>query len=99
MRKIIYILIFLTMPVGFTNASSPVNRSVQKIFGSSVAVVTGKVATISGSCAPGADYCNSLYIVGLDGNSVEIAWGTKDKLFVFLFRHAFGGWIDLHVVY
>lgn len=81
MRKVAYIIIFLMVSICSARASSPVNRSVQKIFGSSVAVVTGKVVSISGSCAPGADYCNSLYIVGLDGNSVvELKSPGKSKV-------------------
>lgn len=81
MRKFAYIIIFLMMSICFASASSPVNRSVPNIFGSSVAVVTGKVVTISGSCAPGSVYCNSLYIVGLDGDSlVELKSPEKSKV-------------------
>lgn len=52
------------------HGSSPSNRSIQKLFDTSTAVIAGKVVGINGSC-PEAGYCNPIYVVSLERETMS----------------------------
>ncbi|MEL4892299.1 hypothetical protein PQU63_12360 [Xanthomonas protegens] len=53
----------------FSYGSSPSNRSIEKLFKKSTAVIAGEVVAINGSC-PETGYCNRIYVVSLERGTV-----------------------------
>ncbi|MBB5884359.1 MULTISPECIES: hypothetical protein [unclassified Xanthomonas] len=64
---LIFVLIIFPLSVF---GSSPSNRSIEKLFEKSTAVIAGKVLEVYGFCSDKARYCNKIYMISIDEKTI-----------------------------
>ncbi|MBD7921433.1 hypothetical protein [Xanthomonas bonasiae] len=69
MRNVFILLVGLIVFPFSACGSSPSNRSIEKLFENSTAVIVGEVREVYGSC-PVKGYCNRIYIISLEEKTI-----------------------------
>jgi len=84
--KSVFILVFGLIVSPFSAyGSSPSNRSIEKLFENSTAVIAGEVREIYGSCPERGGYCNRIYMISLEEKTIvalkssEASWAGHNK--------------------